>query len=430
MVISSLRKVKVNDSFPQIDWASYSSLVSDIHHHMEEANINLTGWINHPLEQQDCIIRDIQELAFEIKTNADVFIVIGIGGSYLGAKAIQDALTPYFGCHPNGIEVIYVGQSMSGSYINQLLSSLENREVYLNVISKSGNTIEPAVAFRILRSYLEGRYGEEAHRRIIVTTDGEKGILKQLADQEGYRQFAIPSNIGGRYSVLTPVGLLPIAVAGIDISQLLEGAKIAALKLKEENVEHNDAYRYAVIRYELYKRGYQIELLASFEPSLANFHKWWQQLFAESEGKEKRGLYPAAVNYSTDLHSVGQFIQEGNPILFETVLHFHETKEDCFIPYNDTDVDHLNYLSSKSFNEINDIFKNAVVAAHSEGRVPVLLMEFKSLDAFHMGYLIYFFMKACAMSSYLLDVNPFDQPGVEAYKSKIQNLLQVDNAYL
>jgi len=426
-VASQLLQTKIlNEQFLQIDYSKYTSSVSAIHRHLEGSKNEPTGWLNAPLEVNQDLIKSITTISDEIKKNADVLVVIGVGGSYLGAKAIQDALTPYFGNHPNGIEVIYAGQNMSGAYINQLLTSLQEKEVYINVISKSGSTMEPALAFRVLRKYMEARYSEEAVNRIIVTTDPESGLLKEIAETHSYRQFIIPKNIGGRYSVLTPVGLLPIAVAGIDIEQLLAGAKESAILLKEENLEQNEAYRYAVIRHALYSLGYKVELLASFEPALANFHDWWKQLFGESEGKNQKGLFPATVNYSTDLHAIGQFVQDGSPILFETLLHFHEIADDYHIPYDARNEDKLNYLSNRSFNQINATSKQGTAFAHVEGGVPVIQLELQKLDAYHLGYLIYFFMKACAMSSFLLEVNPFDQPGVEAYKMKMLELLNAD----
>ncbi|WP_347790580.1 glucose-6-phosphate isomerase [Solibacillus sp. CAU 1738] len=412
-----------------IDWSEYYTPVSMVHDYLEEVSDELTGWIKSPLERNKELLTSIDCIASEIKMNANVLIVIGVGGSFLGAKAIQDALTPYFGLNKNGISVIYVGQNMSGAYIQQLLNSLEDKEIYVNVVSKSGTTMEPAIAFRVFRNYMKKRYGQEYYNRIIVTTDAEKGLLKQIADKSYYRQFYIPSNIGGRYSVLTPVGLLPIAVAGVNIYQLLEGAYEAAILLQEERVEQNEAYRYAVIRNELFKRGYQVELLASFEPSLAKLHEWWKQLFAESEGKDKKGLFPSSVSFSTDLHSIGQFIQEGNPILFETILYFNEINEDCSIPFDEQDDDQLNYLSSKSINEVNAVSKEGVIAAHTEAGVPIIQLQFEKLDAYHLGYLVYFFMKACAMSAYLLNVNPFNQPGVEAYKKKTLEMLIKETVY-
>ena len=414
----------LNEPLLQINWLDYSDTVSSIHHYLEKVEGESTGWLNAPLENNEELINSINSIANEIKMMADVLVVVGIGGSFLGARAVQEALTPYFGIHQNGIQVIYVGHNMSGAYIQQFLASLECKEIYVNVISKSGTTMETALAFRVLRNYMEKRYGEGAQNRIIITTDPEKGVLKKIAENTGYRQFTIPTNVGGRYSVLTPVGLLPVAVAGIDIEQLLEGSKKAATLLKEENLDQNEAYRYSVIRYELYKQGYQIELLASFEPCLQYLHEWWKQLFGESEGKDKKGIFPSAVNYSTGLHSIGQFVQDGNPILFETLLHFKEISDDYIVPLDYRNEDQLNYLVNRSFNEINTISKQGTAIAHAAGGVPVIQLELDRLDAYHLGYLLYFFMKACAMSAYLLNVNPFNQPGVEAYKSKIMDLLE------
>lgn len=419
----------LNESLLSVNWLEYSNKVSTIHHFLEEVSGSHMGWLNSPLENTAELLNNIQQVANEIKMFADVLLVVGVGGSFLGAKAIQEALSPYFGQIPGGIEVIYVGHNMSGAYMQQLLEILEHKNIYINVISKSGTTLEPALAFRVLRNYMENRYGSDVQNRIIVTTDAQNGLLKKIADYSGFRQFVIPKNIGGRYSVLTPVGLLPIAVAGVDIAQILEGAKKAAFLLKEESLDKNEAYRYAVIRHALYEKGYQMELLASFEPGLSMLQEWWKQLFGESEGKDKKGLYPSGVIYSTDLHSIGQFIQQGNPILFETVLHFKEITTDCKIPFDRSNHDGLNCLSNRSFNEINSISKQGVIAAHTEGGIPVIQLELERLDAFHLGYLIYFFMKSCAMSAYLLEVNPFDQPGVEAYKSKILELLQKESVY-
>lgn len=419
----------LNETLLQIDWLDYATSVSTIHHYLEEIKGELTGWLNYPLEKNRDLLHSVQYIADEIKTNADVLVVIGVGGSYLGARAIQEALTPYFGVQQNGIPVIYVGQNLSGAYIQQLLKSLDNQEVYVNVISKSGTTMEPALAFRVFRKYMENRYGEDAQKRMIITTDATKGLLKKIAVNSGYRQFSIPSNIGGRYSIFTAVGLLPIAVSGVDIQQLLKGAKKAAVHLKEERLEQNEAYRYAVIRHALYRKGYQIELLASFEPGLAQLHEWWKQLFGESEGKEGKGLFPATVTYTTDLHSLGQFVQDGSPILFETLLHFKEMADDYWIPFDQQNEDQLNNLSNYSFNEINTICKQGIAIAHANRGIPIIQLELSRLDAFHLGYLLYFFMKACSMSAYLLQVNPFDQPGVETYKQTMLQLLKERQMY-
>ncbi len=406
-----------------MDFMNYAGSISSIHQHLEEVEDELTGWLHLPMNMTGDEVDVILNLSNEIKENADVLVVIGIGGSYLGAKAVQEALSPYFTKNENGIDVLFVGHNLSGSYMKRLIENLHDRDFYVNVISKSGSTLETSIAFRVLRHYSIERYGPNAKQRIIVTTDSQKGLLNDIAKTQGYRQLDIPSNIGGRYSLLTPVGLLPISVAGINISELLQGACQAVIDFKEEDIHKNNAYQYAVLRYELYLNGYQVELLASFEPCLSYIHEWWKQLFGESEGKEKKGLFPAAVNYSTDLHSLGQYVQEGNPLLFETFLSFKHVSDDCHLPFNELDDDNLNYLSHRTFNDLNSISEHGTVLAHFEGGVPIIQIEIKKLDAFHIGYLLYFFMKSCAFSAYLQDVNPFNQPGVEAYKTKIRDLL-------
>ena len=423
MTTTILQTTLLNCELSKEDFSSYRNTVKQLHEHLNTTD-NLTGWLHTPYADNEEIYNKIDTIAAEIKEQADILVVIGVGGSFLGARAIQDALTPYFGQNASGVEVVYVGQNMSGAYINQLLKYIANKRVYVNVISKSGGTMEPALAFRVMRQYMEQRYMEKAQQRIIVTTDAEKGILKELSDRAGYRQFVIPDDIGGRYSVITPVGLLPIAVAGVDYRELMNGVRQAADELNSDDIEKNDAYKYAVMRHILYKKGYQVELLASFEPSLNKFHEWWKQLFGESEGKERKGLYPSTVNFSTDLHSIGQFIQEGSPILFETLIHFQQIDVDLAVPHDVRDEDGLNYLVGRTFNEINAISKQGTALAHAEGGVPVIQLELPRLDAFHLGFMIFFFMKACAMSAYLLEVNPFDQPGVEAYKQKMLELLK------
>lgn len=422
MLTEIVKTTLLNCSLDDSDILRYKDRVKRIHDALPQ--YPLTGWMNSPLQDQEALITSIERVASEVRACADVLVVVGVGGSFLGARAIQEALMPYFGLAKCGIEVVYVGLNMSGAYIKELLEYLDTKQVYVNVISKSGGTMEPALAFRVMRLYMEERYGDKAIERIIVTTDAEKGILKEIADHAGYRQFVIPNDIGGRYSVLTPVGLLPVAVAGVNIRALMEGARYAATELAESDLEHNDAYKYAVMRHMLYEKGFTIELLASFEPGLNKFHEWWKQLFGESEGKEHKGLYPSTVNFSTDLHAIGQFIQEGSRVMFETLLHFHEIKGDLAVPFDARNEDGLNYLSTRTFNEINAISKQGTALAHAEGRVPVIQLELPKLDAYHLGYLIYFFMKACAMSACLLEVNPFDQPGVEAYKRKMLELLK------
>lgn len=364
----------------------------------------------------------IHDIANEVISEAQIFLVIGVGGSFLGARAVIDALTPYFNTK-NGVEIVYAGNNMSGTYLKQLLSYLDTKDVYVNVISKSGSTMEPALAFRIVKKYMDKRYGIEARKRIIVTTDAEKGILKKIANKEGYRQFTIPSEIGGRYSVFTAVGLLPIAVAGFDIEAFVRGGRQAELDFSNES---NSAVDYACNRYALYKQGYSVELLASFEPRLNKLHEWWKQLFGESEGKHHKGIYPSTVNYSSDLHAIGQFIQDGSRIMFETLIHFDSIEDDIEIPASADNIDGLNYLAGRSMNTVNSTSKDGVALAHEEGGVPVIRIELPILDAYHVGYLMMFFMKACVISANLLEVNPFDQPGVEAYKKKMLELLKED----
>ncbi|MEX3745334.1 glucose-6-phosphate isomerase [Lysinibacillus xylanilyticus] len=422
MLTEIVKTTLLNCSLDDSDILRYKDRVKRIHDALPQ--YPLTGWMDSQLQDQEALLTSIERVASEVRACADVLVVVGVGGSFLGARAIQEALMPYFGLAKGGIEVVYVGLNMSGAYIKELLEYLNTKQVYINVISKSGGTMEPALAFRVMRLYMEERYGDKSIERIIVTTDAEKGILKGIADNAGYRQFVIPNDIGGRYSVLTPVGVLPVAVAGVDIRALMDGARQATTELAESDLAHNDAYKYAVMRHMLYEKGFTIELLASFEPGLNKFHEWWKQLFGESEGKEHKGLYPSTVNFSTDLHAIGQFIQEGSRVMFETLLHFHEIEGDLAVPFDARNEDGLNYLSTRTFNEINAISKQGTALAHAEGKVPVIQLELPKLDAYHLGYLIYFFMKACAMSACLLEVNPFDQPGVEAYKRKMLELLK------
>ncbi|SER71093.1 glucose-6-phosphate isomerase [Psychrobacillus sp. OK032] len=420
-------QTKYLDSYIQQDeLLLLNESVKTIHkemHNRSSTGSEFLGWLDYPLENHDSQIAEMIQIAKEVRSNAKVFVVIGIGGSYLGSKAIQDALTPYFRVDDTFPEVIYAGQNLSGRYMNQLLQYLQYKDVYINVISKSGTTTEPAIAFRILRKYMEEKYGEKANERIIVTTDSEKGALRELANEKGYRSFIIKNDIGGRYSVFTPAGLLPLAVQGYNIQALMSGAKKAAIDLQTNDIFTNQAYQYAVTRQLLLSKGYEVEVLASFEPALKNLHEWWKQLFGESEGKGHDGIFPAAVSFSTDLHSIGQYIQDGKRFLFETLLHFHEVEGDCEVPYESQNKDQLNYLSDKTLNTINDIATQGTAMAHVEGGVPVISIEVERLDEYHLGYLMYFFMKSCAMSAYLQGVNPFDQPGVEAYKQKMFELL-------
>ncbi len=417
------------DFISQSDIEGYSDAVRNIHnqiHNKTGEGSEFLGFVDLPYTLDEQIINDIKQTAEKIKNQCDVFIVIGIGGSYLGSKSAIDVLTSplYNEFSNNKPKVYFAGNDLNPQHYAELFSICEGRDVALNVISKSGTTTEPAIAFRIFREYLEKRYGEEgASSRIYVTTDKEKGTLKKLADKNGYKTFVIPDDIGGRYSVLTPVGLLPMAVAGIDIKKVLVGAKQAHDDLLCDDIYKNDAYLYAVIRNVLYKKGKTIELLTCYDTSFATMAEWYKQLFAESEGKCKKGIFPASAMFSNELHSIGQFIQDGNRLLFETVIDIICPREDILITANDDDFDGLNYLANKTMSDINRNAMKGALLAHTSGGVPNIVLQLPEINEQEYGYLVYFFEKACAMSAYLLGVNPFDQPGVESYKNNMFVLL-------
>ncbi|NLJ94472.1 MAG: glucose-6-phosphate isomerase, partial [Clostridiaceae bacterium] len=381
------------------------------------------GWVDLPVNYDKEEFAAIKVAAEQIQKQSDVLLVVGIGGSYLGARAVIEALKPAFPIADNEIEIVFVGHHISGDYLNDLLKYLEGKEVSLNVISKSGTTTEPAIAFRILREYLIDRYGDESKDRIFVTTDKRKGALKELADQVGYQTFVVPDDVGGRFSVLTAVGLLPIAVAGISIDDLMAGAATQREEALTFDLEKNQALRYAGLRNVLLRRGYTTEVLVNYEPGMMFFNEWWKQLYGESEGKDGKGLFPAGVNFTTDLHSMGQYIQDGARILFETVLDFVETRSDIKIPEDEQDLDGLNYLVGKTMQEVNRTALQGTMLAHEDGGTPTIRLEISSLDTKHIGALIYFFEFACGISGYVLGVNPFDQPGVEDYKRNMFALL-------
>ena len=387
------------------------------------------GWLKLPSNYDRKEFERIKKAAKRIRKNSQVFIVIGIGGSYLGARAVIESLTSNFAnLMPDDIrkapQIFFVGNSISPNYVNELIDCIGDKDVSINVISKSGTTTEPAIAFRIFREYLESKYGtEEASKRIYVTTDKNKGALKQLADEEEYETFVIPDNVGGRFSVLTPVGLLPIAVAGLNIDKLIEGAKNGEYNFSDSSIKYNQCYKYAIARNILYEKDKEIEILANYEPKLHYFTEWWKQLFGESEGKDKKGIFPAGVDFTTDLHSMGQYIQEGTRNVFETVINIEKSKTDIKIKRDEDNIDGLNYLAGKTMDYVNKKAMQGTIEAHVEGEVPNIIINIKKLDEETMGELIYFFELACAISGNILGVNPFDQPGVETYKTNMFRLL-------
>lgn len=386
------------------------------------------GWVNLPTELDDAFFNDIQTTADELKSKIDILVVIGIGGSYLGSKAVIDALSNGFAQLDKNRKapvVVFAGQNIGEDYNVELREMLKGYNWAINVISKSGTTTEPAIAFRILKQDLEDRYGkEEASSRIIAVTDAKRGALRELADQEGYKSFIISDDIGGRFSVLTPVGLLAIAVAGFDIKALVKGAQdMQAATADTVPFEDNIAAQYAAARNALYQKGKTIEILVNYQPKLQYFSEWWKQLYGESEGKEQKGIFPASVNFSSDLHSMGQYIQEGERILFETVLSVKKQKYSLNVPTDAANLDGLNFLAGKSIDHVNKMAELGTMIAHVDGDVPNIQVEVPVLDEYYIGQLIYFFEKACGISGYILDVNPFDQPGVEAYKANMFALL-------
>ena len=398
----------------------------DLLHGGKGLGSEFTGWLNLPVDYDKEEFARIQAAAARIKEDTDIFVVIGIGGSYLGARAAIEFLksSNYNFKKKDTPNIFYAGNSISGTQLSELLEICEGQRVSVNVISKSGTTTEPAIAFRVFREYLENTYGhEEAVRRIYVTTDKARGTLKALADREGYETFVVPDNVGGRFSVLTAVGLLPIAVAGCDIEALMGGAATAREALANPALEQNDCYRYAAARNALYRRGYNVELMVSYEPQYAMMNEWWKQLFGESEGKDGRGLLPNSVIYSTDLHSLGQYIQEGSNILFETVVKFDKPQKELYIKEEQENGDGLNFLAGKPMSFVNEKAFEGTVLAHTDGNTPNLVLEVPAMNEAELGYLIYFFEKACAISGYMLGVNPFNQPGVENYKKNMFALL-------
>lgn len=388
------------------------------------------GWVDLPVDYDREEFDRVKKSAEKIKSDSDALIVIGIGGSYLGAKAAIEMLTHTFhnevprGRLRKGVKIYYLGHNMSADYLNEFIEVIDRQEISVNIISKSGTTTEPAIAFRVMKKYMEEKYGkEEAARRIYATTDANRGALKDLATEEGYESFVVPDAIGGRYSVLTAVGLLPIAAAGIDIDEMMAGAGEARELYLNKDYMENDCLLYAAARNILYRKGREIEILVNYEPKLTYFAEWWKQLYGESEGKDGKGIFPASVNFSTDLHSMGQYIQDGRRNLFETVLQVAQPARDYEIPRVEEDLDGLNFLAGKTLHEVNANAFKGTVLAHNDGSVPNLVLHLDKLTARTFGEMVYFFELGCAVSGYTLGVNPFDQPGVEAYKKNMFALL-------
>lgn len=418
--------VNLKHALLENDVMSYQDEVTRIHemiHNKTGKGNDFLGWLDWADRYDKDEFDRIKVCAKRIREQADVLLVCGIGGSYLGARAAIEMIQgPYA---QDDLEIIYIGNTFSSTSIVRILNYIKDKEVACNVISKSGTTTETALAFRLIREFMENKYGvEEASKRIYATTDAKNGLLKPLADQKGYETFVIPDDIGGRFSVITPVGLLPIAAAGIDIDAMMRGVKDATFELNNASLEANPAYVYAVVRRMMEAQGKDVEMFVSYESHLVFLAEWWKQLFGESEGKEGKGLLPASVNFSTDLHSMGQFVQDGKKVLFETVVLVDNPIEDAEVPFVDGDIDQLNYLSGKSLNWINQkAFEGTLEAHEVTGNVPNVILNIEKADAYNFGCLVYFFFKSLAMSVYMLDVNPFDQPGVEVYKKNMFKLL-------
>ena len=426
--------IKLNDKFVKdfIDADAYTAIEAEAVAAYKTvadksgAGNDFLGWVDLPVDYDKEEFARIKVAAEKIKKSCDVFIAIGIGGSYLGARAaIEFVKSPiYNNLKKDTPDIYFAGNSISSAALSELLAICEGKDICINVISKSGTTTEPAVAFRVFRELLEKKYGVEgARERIFATTDRAKGTLKSFSDKMGYETFVVPDDVGGRYSVLTAVGLLPIAVAGIDIDKMMQGAADARALYTKSPFAENDCFKYAALRNLLYRNGKNVEILVGYEPFQQMLNEWWKQLYGESEGKDNKGIFPASVIFSTDLHSLGQYIQEGERVLFETVLDFKETGAAVEIPFDAENVDGLNFLAGKKLNFVNSTAMLGTLFAHNDGGVPNIVLEVSDRTEYSFGYLVYFFELACAVSGYMLGVNPFNQPGVEAYKKNMFALL-------
>ncbi len=423
---------KASDFVSANEVGYFDSFIKSAHNMLHEktgAGNDFLGWVDLPVSYDKEEFSRIKAAAEKIKSDSDVLIVIGIGGSYLGARAAIEMLSnTFYNNLPKSKrktpEIYFVGNNISSTYLSDLLELIEGKEISVNVISKSGTTTEPAIAFRIFREYMENKYGKaEASKRIYATTDKARGALKKLATEEKYETFVIPDDVGGRFSVLTAVGLLPIAVCGADIDEIMKGAADAYETYKNTDLNENDCYKYAAVRNALYRKNKTTEIMVNYEPALHFFTEWWKQLYGESEGKDQKGIFPAGVDFSTDLHSMGQYIQDGLRNIFETVLNVEAPKKKITIKADKDNVDGLNFLAGKEMDFVNKKAFEGTLLAHTDGGVPNLLLNIPELSDYWFGNLVYFFEKACGISGYLLGVNPFDQPGVEAYKKNMFALL-------
>jgi glucose-6-phosphate isomerase len=405
--------------------SAFTAKAHDFLHNGTGAGNDYLGWLNLPSGYDRLEVERVKRSAEKIRGDSKALVVIGVGGSSAGSMAAIDLLAhPFYNQRDKGPAIYFAGRNLSAPYLAGLFDILENKDISVNVISKSGTTTEPALAFRIFREYMERRYGKaEAAKRIYVTTDRTTGLLRKIADASGFTTFTIPSDIGGRFSVLTSVGLLPMAVCGINIDDVLAGANDSAERYNDLSFTENDCYSYAAIRNILYRKGRTIEILANFDPSLHGMCEWWKQLFGESEGKDGKGIFPASVDFTADLHSLGQYIQDGMRNIFETVLSIEKSGANIKLGYMENDPDKLNYLAGTTYDQINKKAAEATIMAHSDGGVPVMRISIEAANAYNFGGLVYFFEKACAISGYLMGVNPFDQPGVEAYKKNMFTLL-------
>ena len=426
-------KLDYSKAYPFFDSGELGKLCDEVIYHHEKLHVNCKkesaanclGWVHQPLRIDLDEINQINRASQKVKSDSDILIVIGIGGSYLGGRAAIEALQHSF--HNNlsqekrsAPKIFFVGNNLSPTYTADLIDLLHEKDFSINVISKSGTTLEPAIAFRIFRNLLEKKYGKQmASKRIYITTDDTSSPLNSIASTEGYKTFIMPANIGGRYSIFTAAALFPMAVSGICIQDIVTGAITARNELKSPKIAENPAYQYAAIRNILYRKGKTIEILVAYEPSFKYLTEWWKQLFAESEGKDKKGVFPTTAIYSTDLHSLGQYVQEGRRDLFETTIKVVSMQRDIIIEKTSCNQDKLDYLSGETMNYINDKAFSGVVLAHSNGGVPNIVVQIPKMDAYNFGYLVYFFQLSCAMSGFLMGVDPFDQPGVEAYKKNM-----------